>query len=127
MAWTATITKKEWVDGILYVTFSYTDGTRTVTERHRVGGVVPEEWVQLTADARVKALEAVDAMSSLSTGTVAKPTTPDAGLAEFRQMLRKLDIVSKLVSMKVVDATDAKVVAFVNNLKTALGTYWDNI
>lgn len=126
MAWTATITKKEWVDGILYVTFSYTDGTRVVTERHRVGGIVPNEWAQLTADARVKALEAVDTIS-VNTGTVAKPTAPDAGLAEFRQMLRKLDVVSKLVSMKVIDATDAKVVAFVNNLKTALGVYWDNI
>lgn len=126
MAWTATITKKEWVDGILYVTFSYTDGTRTVTERHRVGGIVPDEWAQLTADARLKALEAVDSVS-ISTGTVAKPTTPDAGLAEFRQMLRKLDIVSKLVSMKVIDATDTKVVTFVNNLKTALAKYWDNI
>ena len=126
MAWTATITKKEWVDGILYVTFSYTDGTRVVTERHRVGGVVPEEWVQLTADARVKALEAVDSIT-IDTGLVAKPTTPDLGLIEFRQMLRKLDVVSKLVSMKVIDATDTKVVAFVNNLKTALAKYWDSI
>lgn len=126
MSWSASITKKEWIDGILYVTFSYTDGTRVVTERHRVGGVVPDEWAQLTADARVKALEAVDSIT-IDTGTVAKPTTQDAGLADFRQMLRKLDVISKLVSMKVIDATDTKVVTFVNNLKTALAKYWDSI
>ena len=126
MAWTATITKKEWVDGILYVDFSYTDGTRTITERHRVGGVVPDEWAQLTAKARCDALNAVDAID-IKTGAVSAPKTVDSGLADFKQSLRKLDVIYKLVQMKVIDAADAKVVAFVNNLKTALGTYWDSI
>ena len=126
MAWTAEITGTSWQDGILYVDFRYTDGTRVLTERHRVGGIVPAEWAQKTADAKVKALDAVDALT-INTGTVPAPTPDDAGLIEFRQDLRRLDIVYKLVQMKVVEATDTRVVNFVNKLKAALPTYWNRI
>jgi len=126
MAWTAEITGTSWQDGILYVDFRYTDGTRVVTERHKVGGIVPAEWAQKTADARVKALDAVDALT-INTGTVPAPTPDEAGLIEFRQNLRRLDIVYKLVQMKVVEATDTRVVNFVNKLKAALPTYWNSI
>lgn len=126
MAWSASITGTSWQDGILYVDFRYTDGTRVLTERHRVGGIVPAEWAQKTADARVKALDAVDALT-INTGAVPAPTPDDAGLAEFKQNLRRLDVVYKLVQMKVIEATDTRVVNFVNKLKAALPTYWNNI
>lgn len=126
MAWTAEITGTSWQSGILYVNFRYTDGARVLTETHKVGGTVPEEWAQKTADARVKALEAVDALT-INTGTVPAPTPDEAGLIEFRQNLRRLDIVYKLVQMKVVEATDTRVVNFVNKLKAALPTYWNSI
>ena len=126
MAWSASITGTSWQSGILYVDFRYTDGTRVLTERHRVGGIVPAEWAQKTADAKVKALDAVDALV-INTGAVPSPTPDDAGLAGFRQDLRRLDIVYKLVQMKVVEATDTRVVNFVNKLKAALPTYWNSI
>lgn len=126
MAWTASITGTNWQNGILYVDFRYTDGTRVITETHRVGGVVSSEWAQKTADARVKALDAVDALT-INTGSVPAPTPEDAALAEFRQDLRRLDIVYKLVQMKVVEATDSRVVGFVNKLKTSVVTYWNSI
>jgi hypothetical protein len=64
---------------------------------------------------------------TVNTGTVSPPTPDDSGLAEFRQDLRRMDIISKLVQMKVVDATDTRVVNFVNKLKGELVTYWSNI
>jgi len=126
MAWTAEITGTSWQSGILYVNFRYTDGARVLTETHKVGGTVPEEWAQKTADARVKALEAVDALT-ISTGAVPAPTPEDAGLIAFRQKLRKLDVIYKLVQMGAVAQNDSRVTSFANNLKTDLGTYWNSI
>jgi ABC-type enterochelin transport system substrate-binding protein len=126
MSWTAEIMSKTWQDGVLIVDFKYSDGARTVTEKHKVSGLVPAEWAQKTAAARVSALDAVDKLT-VNTGTVSPPTPDDSGLAEFRQDLRRLDIISKLVQMKVVDATDTRVVNFVNKLKGELVTYWSNI
>ena len=126
MAWTAEITGTSWQSGILYVDFRYTDGTRVLTERHRVGGIVPAEWAQKTAGAKVKALDAVDALV-INTGTVPAPTPEDAGLIAFRQKLRKLDVIYKLVQMGAVAQNDSRVTTFVNNLKTDLGTYWNSI
>ena len=126
MAWSASITGTSWQDGILYVDFRYTDGTRVLTERHRVGGSVPAEWAQKTADAKVKALDAVDALV-INTGAVPSPTPEDEGLIAFRQKLRKLDVIYKLVQMGAVAQNDSRVTTFVNNLKKDLGTYWNSI
>lgn len=126
MAWTASITGTNWQNGILYVDFRYTDGTRVITETHRVGGVVSSEWAQKTADARVKALDAVDALT-INTGAVPSPTPEDEGLIAFRQKLRKLDVIYKLVQMGAVAQNDSRVTSFANNLKTDLGTYWNSI
>ena len=126
MAWSASITGTSWQDGILYVDFRYTDGTRVLTERHRVGGIVPAEWAQKTAAAKVSALDAVDALV-INTGAVPSPTPEDEGLIAFRQKLRKLDVIYKLVQMGAVAQNDSRVTSFVNNLKTDLGTYWNSI
>lgn len=126
MAWSASITGTSWQSGILYVNFRYTDGARVLTETHKVGGIVPAEWAQKTADARVKALDAVDALT-ISTGAVPAPTPEDAGLIAFRQKLRKLDVIYKLVQMGAVAQNDSRVTTFVNNLKTDIGTYWNSI
>lgn len=126
MAWSASITGTSWQDGILYVDFRYTDGTRVLTERHRVGGIVPAEWAQKTAAAKVSALDAVDALV-INKGAVPSPTPEDEGLIAFRQKLRKLDVIYKLVQMGAVAQNDSRVTTFVNKLKTELQTYWNSI
>lgn len=125
MAWTAEVTGKTWQDGLIYVDIRYTDGTRVITERHRVAGSLPEEWLQKTAAAKITALTAVDS-ATIAVGPISAPSPPSGDVA-FMNLVRKASRVADLVKLGVLAANDARVVALADEIRTNLATYWDKI
>lgn len=123
--WTATVKEKGEVAQGAYVVVDFTDGARTVTEQ-----CIPQDldgfrhWVRSRlASFNVKTdLDAKYAVGStvVVTETLPTPTADEIARNEWFNDFRRMERVQKLVDLGIVLATNAKVVALRDRLKTNL-------
>ena len=126
MAWTANITNKEMVNGVVNVTIQFSDGVRTVTETFRSGSPT-ETWIPDTVRNRLVQIEsasAFDVAIGPATPSVA-PAKDDAVL--FRNRVQLLVAVRALIDLGVVKADNAQVVAMEDWVKANFETYFGRL
>lgn len=126
MAWTASIANVEKQPGVILVTVRYTDGAKAFDETYKSFDTPSVDWIPNTTKSKIAVLNGVDT-ASISVGAIPEPSTVDEKYQEFLQKLRKLDVITKLISIGAIAPNDVKVTAFVNSLKTDLAAYWSQI
>lgn len=126
MAWTAKIERKTWDNGTLFVDFLFTDGVRISKRHHKVGGVVPDEWLEKTAQAEIIALNAVDAIKDVIVidQAITKPS-PVSDESLFMLDLKKMYRVNQLITVGALTKSDPRVMELASSIASNLNKYWD--
>ena len=127
MGWTAKVTKKEIVSGVVSVTLEFTDGQKVITETYRA--TAPnEDWIPQTAKSRIGQLATVYSYD-VSIGDVVIPAdkTVDINVSLFAKRWRLMLEVKVAIDMGVVKADNAKVIALVEWLKANFDAYADTL
>jgi hypothetical protein len=128
MGWTATKTIVSKDQDMVSVTVQYTNGVTSFSETYKASGIVGASWIPDIVANKILNLNAANNLTIITGPVTPTPVIiPDETFLQFQLDLRRLDIILKLIQAKALDATDTKVVAFVNRIKNALPTYWDKI
>lgn len=130
MAWTAIVGEIcRAADQIEVEVGYFKDGVHQFNKMYRTSSAPPVDWLENTAKKTIERLEQLD-ITQISTGLIGEPEPPepiDPGLVAFRQDLRRLDVILKLVQLGVLAPDHAKVVEFITRFRTELITYWSEI
>lgn len=127
MAWNASVTKKQVLDGVYHVTVRYTDGVESIDETYR--SVAPTStWIPDTVRDRIALLDKLSSFS-ITEGAVTPSAekTVDTNEELFRRRCRLLETVKIMIDMGAVQADNAKVVALVNWVKNNAAAYFDSL
>jgi hypothetical protein len=127
MSWTVSISKTQ-VNGNNLVQYTYTDGTRTITDYADISSTTTMAIVISTAANRIAWLTGQDVnTAALVTGPIdpsllvivppVTPTPEDPALTLYRTQYQTLKKLNELVDNGVLLATNASIVALQANLK----------
>ena len=124
MAWTARVTDKQFVDGVVKVSLEFTDGVKTVSETY-VSSAPSETWIADTVRDRINALK-VGSAFDIPIGSIIPsdpiPTPDDFGL--FRSRMQLLVLVKVLIDLGLILPTNPEVVALGDWVKSNFDTYF---
>ena len=127
MVWTGEVTKKEIVKDCLTVTVRYSDGTRSFDETYKDYSCADPEWIKKTVKQKIAHLESIDSgIDAIDLGPVPEPS-PVVVDEEFNRALRKLNLITQLVSLGALTKNDQKVVDYVLSLREKVLANWDKI
>lgn len=122
MAWTATIVSKEFVNGVPYINFEFTNGVDKATER-----LVARDLTSLKNQVTQKIIDLTNSESFLSTLSVGSfdstlvvinPTQAEIDQGKWFRDWNNLKGVNQLIAAGVLTGNETRVVNLVNNVKT---------
>lgn len=126
MAWTATVTNKEILDGEYFVTIDFTDGQHSVTRTFK-NRYPTQNWIPDTVRDAIARLESAYEFD-IAVGAVTPSDPVPADLtATFRQRCRILEIADLLIRRGVISDTNPKYIALVNWITNNFNTYFDQL
>lgn len=127
MAWTASVTSKDFIGGFYVVNIRYTDGTRNVDETYKAQ-VPKDTWIPNQVRSRLSQLETASAFDiPLGPVTPSAPITTDENMKLFGQRIKILEVAKILVDLGVIQANNAKLVALGNWVKNNFDIYIEQI
>lgn len=127
MAWTASVTSKDFSNGFYSVTVQYTDGVNIVSETYR--SQVPNlTWLQDQVRSRISQLSVAGGFN-ITLGPITLPTPPasDPNISLFGQRVKILEVAKLLIDMGVIVPTNPKVVTLANWVKNNFDTYIEQV
>jgi len=127
--WIASVTNVTRQPEVILVEITYTNDTDSIKETHKLYNKPedPDEWLRKTAQNKLDRLNALD-MTDIPIGSINPWIDPtDLGLTAFERALRKLGRIKLLVDTKVLLETDARIAAFIQNLRSKVDDYWDEL
>jgi len=127
--WIASVTNVTRQPEVILVEITYTNDTDSIKETHKLYNKPgnPDEWLRKTAQGKLDRLNALDT-TDIPTGPIGPWTDPaDPELTAFERALRKLGRIKLLVDTKVLLETDARIAAFIQNLRSKVDDYWDEL
>lgn len=131
--WSKEIIDKQINDGIITVTFRFTDDvTSQVVERiHRLSTTPVDEWVEKTAAVEIVKLEAINiAFDNIDVGVVGDSTPETTEERDFRIFYKKYRVLLTLQPILVIQPTlqnAAIVESLINDVVAGLQTYWNRV
>jgi len=131
--WTKEVTRREINDGVITVTFRFTDSvTGDVIERaHRLSNTPVPEWIEKTATAEVAKLEAMySTIGDISTGNIGDPTAETAEEKAFQVFSRKLGKLNRLqyaISLSPTLQGDAAIQRLIADVEVGIQTFFSGI
>lgn len=124
MPWSARVTGKERIDGILRVTVEYTDGRVSFKETYKSAGGNLDNWIEKTAKSKIARLNNLD-NEAIIIGPVQEPlpdkTQEEIDWCKALHTLRRLDI---LIVSGVITKADPRYQALVSLVQAGLDKYW---
>lgn len=122
MAWTATITSKIIVNGLLKVEVSYTDGTQTFLDKYETRNPEPT-WLRDNVRRRIKDLKVVVPFYNTMPIGVYDPgedTTAPTNEEKYLAKLSKFRALQRMVDIGVITNTDS---VYLNTKKYLIDNY----
>jgi hypothetical protein len=128
MAWTATVTGKNLINGISHVSVEYTDGQDTVSEVYKANAP-SASWIPDTVRDKITQLETASGFDiALGGVTPSDPEPPvDPNLTLFRSRCRLLEIVQVMIELGAVPPDHAKVTALINWIANNVSNHFDEL
>lgn len=129
MAWTATVSKESLVDGSKIFVVTYTDGSRTVTDRFDVQGGLTDTELSYKVQARIDSLTQQDAaFTAVTIGIVVPlprpilspptPTPAEAAQVQFLSDYRQWLNIKKAIDVGILTGKEPRVVALLARVRS---------
>lgn len=126
MAWTASVTSKDFLNGFYVVNVRYTDGTRNIEETYKAQ-VPRATWIPDQVRSRLSQLETASAFDIALGPVTPSVVTTDPNMGLFGQRVKMLEVAKILIDLGVIQASNAKVVALATWIRNNFETYIEQI